>query len=193
VGVLKFPQLGLLQLWGPITLRADLRLRWGLKQSYSLCQKIFNNMSHATWTPRNQGDSGLLVVGSQIANLTPSPSLGYILCVKCPNGSCEPILTSRFQDLSIDIINSLIQWVLTLVIIFWKFGSPLGLQLPKWELTWEWGFIPSHSLALPKAWNVIAEPPSWPAPSQALALVTSPRLGLQHFPTIKHAAKFIMN
>ncbi len=30
-----------------------------------------------------------------------------------------------------------IQWVLTSIISFWRFGSPLGFQLPKWELTWE--------------------------------------------------------
>jgi len=34
-------------------------------------------------------------------------------------------------------------------------GTPLGLRLPKWELTWElWGFIPSHSSALLRAWNL---------------------------------------
>jgi hypothetical protein len=49
-------------------------------------------MSHATWTWENWGDSWLLVVGNQIANLTPGPSFGYNLCFKCPNGSCEPIL-----------------------------------------------------------------------------------------------------
>jgi hypothetical protein len=31
------------------------------------------------------------VVGSQIGNLTPSPSFGHNLCFRCPNGSCEPI------------------------------------------------------------------------------------------------------
>jgi hypothetical protein len=32
------------------------------------------------------------MVGSQIANLTPNLSFGHNLCVKCPNGSCEPML-----------------------------------------------------------------------------------------------------
>ncbi len=32
------------------------------------------------------------MVGSQIANLTPSPSFGHNLWFKCPNGSCKPIL-----------------------------------------------------------------------------------------------------
>jgi hypothetical protein len=92
VGVPKFPQLGLLQLWGRITLRADIRLKWGLKQSCSTCQDLFNGMSHATCTQGNRGNFLLLVVGSEIVNLTPNPSFGYNLCVKCPNGSCEPIL-----------------------------------------------------------------------------------------------------
>jgi hypothetical protein len=44
-----------------------------------------------------------------------------------------------------------------------------------------WGFIPSHSFALPGAWNVTPRLPSWPALLQALALATSPKLGLRHF------------
>jgi hypothetical protein len=51
-----------------------------------------------------------------------------------------------------------------------KVGAHLGV----------WRFIPSHFLALPWAWNVTPALPSWPAPSQALALVVSPKLGLQH-------------
>jgi hypothetical protein len=34
-GVQKFPKLGLLWLWDPITLCDDLRLKWGLKKCYS--------------------------------------------------------------------------------------------------------------------------------------------------------------
>jgi hypothetical protein len=51
-----------------------------------------------------------------------------------------------------------------------KVGAHLGV----------WGFIPSHSPTLMGAWNVIPGLHSWPAPSQALALVASPRLGLWH-------------
>jgi len=92
LGVPKFPKLGLPQLWKPITLCADLRLRWGLKQSCSPHQELFNGMWHATYTQGNRGDSWLLMVGSQIANLTLGPSFGYSLCFKYPNGLCEPIL-----------------------------------------------------------------------------------------------------
>jgi hypothetical protein len=49
-------------------------------------------MSHVTCAQGNRGDSWLLVVGSQTANLIPSLSFGYNLCFRCPNGSCDPIL-----------------------------------------------------------------------------------------------------
>jgi len=92
VGVLKFPQLGLSWLWGPIILRADLRLRWGLKQKCSLHQELPNAMSHTTCTQGNWGDYWLLTVKNQIVNLIPDSSFGHNLCFKCPNGSCKPIL-----------------------------------------------------------------------------------------------------
>ncbi len=92
VGFSKFPKLGLLRLWRPITLCADLRLRWGLKQSCSTHWKFSNGMWHATCIQGNQGDSRLFVVENQIGNLTPSPSFGHNLCFKYPTGSCSPIL-----------------------------------------------------------------------------------------------------
>jgi len=92
VGIPKLPKLGLLRLWGPITLCAELRLRWSLKQNCSPRRELSNGMSHATYTQGNWGDSWLLVVGSQIVNLTPSPSFGHNLCFRCPNERCNPIL-----------------------------------------------------------------------------------------------------
>jgi hypothetical protein len=88
----KLPTLGLPQLWPLIILCADLRLRRGLNQSYSPRQELSNDMSHATCTQGNLINSWLLVVRSQIVNLTPDPSFGHNLCFECPNGSCEPIL-----------------------------------------------------------------------------------------------------
>ncbi len=88
----KFPKLGLLRLWRAITSYQNLRLKWGLKQSCSPRQEFSNGMWHTTCTQVNQGDSWLLVVESQIANLTPGSSFGCNLCFKLPNGSCEPIL-----------------------------------------------------------------------------------------------------
>jgi hypothetical protein len=40
----------------------------------------------------NQGNFWLLVVGSQIDNLTSGPSFGHNLCFNYSNGSCEPTL-----------------------------------------------------------------------------------------------------
>jgi hypothetical protein len=51
-----------------------------------------------------------------------------------------------------------------------KMGAHLGVC----------GFIPSHFPTLLGTWNVTPVLHSWPSPLQALALVTSPRLGLQH-------------
>jgi len=149
MGVLKFPKLGLLQLWGPINLCADLRLRWGLKNSWSPCRELSNNMSHTTYTQGNQVNFWLLVVGSQTANLTPSPSFGHNLCFRCLNGSCEPILNiyisinfewykKIFNPLSFDPCNYFLN--------IWEFTRT---TTPKVETPLEmWGFIPSHFFSL---------------------------------------------
>jgi len=78
----KFSKLKPMQLWKPITLCENLQLRWGLKQSCSPRQYISNNMWHNTYMQLNQNDYQLLVVGSQIGNLTPNPSFGHNLCLK---------------------------------------------------------------------------------------------------------------
>ncbi len=92
LGVPKFPKLRFPQFCSPITLCEELRLRRSLKQSCSSHQELSNDMSHTTWKQGNRVDSRLLMVGNQIANLTPDLSFGHNLCFKCPNGSCEPIL-----------------------------------------------------------------------------------------------------
>jgi hypothetical protein len=92
VGIPKFPKLGLLQFWRPITLCANLRLSWDLKQICNPCRDLSKDIWHATCTQVNQGNSRLLVVGNQIGNLTPNPSFGHNLCFRFSNGSCKPIL-----------------------------------------------------------------------------------------------------
>jgi hypothetical protein len=150
VGVPKSSRLGLSRLWGAIILRADLRLRWGLKQSCNPFRELFNSMLHAICTHENRVDSWLLVVGSQIVNLTPDPSFGHNLCFRCSNGQCEPILDIYVsRDFHWYKKNSSSHWVLTPEIALWKFGSPPALQLPKWNSLGVWGFIPSHLLTLP--------------------------------------------
>jgi hypothetical protein len=119
------------------------------------------------------------VVGSQIGNFTSSPSFGYNLCVKCPNGSCKPILDIYvsidfqwykilFNPLGFDPCDHSLNIQESIGTSTPKVGAQLGV----------WRFIPSHFLALPGAWNVTPGLHIWPAPLQALALVTSPRLGL---------------
>ncbi len=162
-----------------------------MKKSCRSCQKLFNGIWHATYTQGNRVDSWLSVVGSQIANLTPGPSFDHNLCFKCLNGSCKPIsdiyIPKSFQwykicfnPMSFDPCNYFLN--------IWKFietptpkvGVPLGV----------WGFIPSHFLAFPGAWNVTLELPSWLALLQALALVTNPRLGLRHLSFFKYRHEF---
>jgi hypothetical protein len=60
--------------------------------SCSPCWELFNSMWHITFIQENWGDSRLLVIGSQIANLTPNLFFGHNLFFKKPNGSCKPIL-----------------------------------------------------------------------------------------------------
>ncbi len=181
---MKFPWF-----WGPITLRVNLRLRWNLKQSYSLRWELFNSMLHATYTRGNWGESWLLVVRNQIAYLT----FGHNLCFRCPNGSCKPILDiyipRAFQwykellnPLNFDPYNHSL-----------KIRKSIGTPTPKMEAPLEvWGFIPSHFPTLPGACGVTPGLPSWPATLQAFASVASPRLGLQQerctmlFNSLKH-------
>jgi len=159
-----FPKLWKSQLWGPITLCADLRLQWGLKQNCNPCQKLFNGVLHAICTQGNQVDSRLLVVESQIGNLTPNISFGHNLCFRCPNGSCEPILDvyvlisfqwykKLFEPMGCDPCNRPL-----------KIRESIGTSTPKMEVHLRvWGFIPSHSFALLGAQDATPRLPSWPA------------------------------
>ncbi len=92
VRVSKLLKLGHPQLWGAITLCEDLWLRWSPKQSCIPHWELSNDMSHIICTHKNWVDSRLLMVGSQIANLTPGLSFGHNLCFICPNGRCKLIL-----------------------------------------------------------------------------------------------------
>jgi hypothetical protein len=87
-------------------------------------------MSHATCLQGNQVDSWLLVVGSQIANLTHGLSFGHNLCFRCLNGSCEPILDIY---VSIDF-----QW-------YKKCFNPMGFDPCKGSLKIQKSNSPSES------------------------------------------------
>ncbi len=110
------PNVKFLWLWGPMTLCANLWLRWSLKQSYNLHWKLSNSMSHTICTQGNCGDSQLLVVESQIANLT----LILLLAIICPSGSCEPVIDryvlivfqwykERLNPMGFDLYNCLLK------------------------------------------------------------------------------------
>jgi hypothetical protein len=93
-----------------------------------------------------------------------------LLAITCVSdiqmGHASPLWTSPFQELSNDIRNSSIQWVLTYAIAFWKFESPLGTPTPKMGAhlgVWVFIFTLSQSPRLH----------FWPAPLQALALIAT--------------------
>jgi len=168
VGVPKSRQMGLLQLWSPITLRADLGLWCNLMQSCSSHQELSNDMSHALCIQVNRVDSWLFLVGSQTASLIPGPSFGHNLCFRCPNEQCEPILDiyvirafqwykERHKPLNFDPWN----WSL-------KFWESTGTPSPKVGVALGvWGFIPSYSLTLsytPGSMWCDSRASSWPAP-----------------------------
>jgi hypothetical protein len=97
-GIPKLFQFKLPGLWTTIISRLDLRSGRGLNQTCSPPQELSNTMLHFTCQRWIRVDSQLLVVGSQIANLTPGPSFAHNLGCICPNGSCKAILdiyTSR--------------------------------------------------------------------------------------------------
>jgi hypothetical protein len=181
--VLKFPQPKLSQFWGPITLRTNLWLKWGLKKSCSPRQDISNGMSHTTYMQGNWGDSRPLVVKSQITNLIPNLSFGHNLYLRYPNGSCEPILDIHipiafqwydelFNPLGFGPCNCSMKIRKSIGTPTPKVGAPLGV----------WRVIPSHFLTFPGARDVTSRLPFWPMPLQALALVASPRLRLRQAP-----------
>ncbi len=91
-GVPKLSWFGLPGLWVFITSRSDLRLGQGLKKTCIPPRKLSNVVLHSTCTNQDWVDSWLLMVGSQIANLTPGLSFDHNLCCICPNGSCKAIL-----------------------------------------------------------------------------------------------------
>jgi len=146
----KSPKLRLPQFWNPITLRADLESRCGLKKSYSPCRELSNGILHAIYKQVNRINSWLFLIRSQTSSLTPGPSFGHNLCFKCPNEQCEPILNiyvpRSFQwykkchkPLSFNPWNPSMKIWESIESVFPKLGVALGV----------WGFIPSHFPTLP--------------------------------------------
>ncbi len=82
---------GLPKLWTVITPDCRVGSQRGLNQSCSPCRDLSNAMSHSRIRHPEEVDSQLLVVGSQIASLTPGPSFAHNLGCRCPNCQCEGI------------------------------------------------------------------------------------------------------
>jgi hypothetical protein len=78
-------------LWELITPNCKVWLQQGLNQTYSPHRDLSNDVSQSQFGGREEVDSRLLVVGSQIASLTPDPSFAHNLGNRCPNGQCEAI------------------------------------------------------------------------------------------------------
>jgi hypothetical protein len=186
-GVSKSRPAGLPGLWSPITLRADLGSKCGLKQSCSSHRELSNGISHVVCRQVFRVDSRLLVVGSQNwqtpGSWTPGPSFGHNWCFRCLNEQCEPILdiyASRafhwYKELlmsrSFDPCNPALKIRESFRDYNSQHGSSLGSSL---------GSVRVHSLtlfALPGACNVTPGSTIRPATLQPLALVASPKLGL---------------
>jgi hypothetical protein len=85
------PDFGLLRFWDIIASRPDLRSGRNLNQTCSPLWELSNIVLHSPSACRERVDSRLLVVESQIVNLTPGPSFAHNLGFKCPNDQCEAI------------------------------------------------------------------------------------------------------
>jgi hypothetical protein len=180
VGVPKSPKLGFPRLWSPITLRADLGSRCGLKKSCSPRWELSKGMLHAICRQVDRVDSQLFLVRSQTDNSTPGPYFDHNLCFRCPNEQCELILNmyvprafqwykKHHKTFSFD------PWNRSL-----KFWESTGLPSPKVGVALGvWGFTPSHFLRLPGVCDVTLGISLGPHPYKPFALVVSPKLGLQ--------------
>jgi hypothetical protein len=82
---------GVLGLWELVTPDCGVWSRWGMNQTCSPRRDLFNDISHSQFGGQEEVDSRLLVVGSQTASLTPSPSFAHNLGCRCRNGQCEAI------------------------------------------------------------------------------------------------------
>jgi hypothetical protein len=142
-------RVGVSGLWTPISPDCKVWSQCGLKQSCSSCRELFKAVLHSQIGNWEEVESRLLVVRSQIVNLTLGPSFGHNLWFKCSNEQCKPIL-----DIYVSIA---FQWYQkrnnplrfdpsTCPLKFWgSTGTPspkMGIALGVWGLT------PSHSPTL---------------------------------------------
>jgi hypothetical protein len=82
---------GVLELWTAITLDCRVGSQQGMNQSCIPRRDLFNAMLHFRIGHREEVDSRLLVVGSQIVSLTPGLSFAHNLSCRCPNCQYDAI------------------------------------------------------------------------------------------------------
>jgi len=180
VGVPKSSKLGLLRLWSPITLQANLESRCGIKKSCSPRQELSNGMLHVVSRQVNRVDSWLFMVGSQTSILTSHPSFDHNLCFRYPNEQCNLISNiyiprafqwykERHKPLNFDPWNCSLKFWESTETPSPKVGVALGV----------WGFTPSHFPTLLGVCDVTPELSLGLDPCNPFALVVSPKLGLQ--------------
>jgi hypothetical protein len=101
----EISRFGLLGLWELITPKSNLRLQWGLEQSCSSPQDLFNGVLHSPCTHQDRVDSQLLVVGSPTTIWLPT-LLSTITCaIDVQMTHARPFWASTLQDLSNGIKN----------------------------------------------------------------------------------------
>jgi hypothetical protein len=131
---------GVPKLWKLISPDCQVRLERGLNQYYSSPRELFNAMSHTVIGRRKEVDSWLLLVGSQIASLTPGPSFSHNLGFRCPNGQCEAIRHLHFKTFPMTSRTPQCE-------VFWAFNSSSEfsgvLEDSKFPLLGVWA-SPSH-------------------------------------------------
>jgi hypothetical protein len=135
-GVPKLSRVRVSGLWTATAPRPNLGSGRVLNQSCSSCWELSNAVSHFSRKRREEVDSRLLMVGSQIANLTPSSSFAHNLSYICPNGQCEAIFdiyVSRPFQWHQEHLNAR---CLGLAVELWTFGSPEGLQTSNFSKCW---------------------------------------------------------
>jgi len=143
-------------------------------------------MWQTTCTQGNQ-DSRLLMIESQIANLTLDLSFDHNLCLKYPNGWCKPILDiyvprsfqwhkELFNSMNFDSYHRLLKVWKSIRTPTPKMGVHLGM----------WGFIPSHFLAFLGAWNVTPKLHSWPTSFASPCLGHKPKFSIVTHVTFLH-------
>jgi hypothetical protein len=101
-------------LWELMTPNCKFRSQWDLNQTCSPRWDLSNNVSHSQFGRREEVDSRLLVVKSQTASLTPSPSFAHNMGYRCPNDQCEAIFDIYASNLFNDTKNTSMRGVLGL-------------------------------------------------------------------------------